>query len=77
MVHFAICVGMSVAQLPRQRGGKDNEVTSQGFPGDRLTEDQRTSGNEAGARDLIAYLTSPDTNATKWKHGMEPPRSAG
>jgi len=35
------------------------------------------AGNEAGARDLIAYLTSPDTNATKWKHGMEPPRGAG
>jgi molybdate transport system substrate-binding protein len=35
------------------------------------------AGNEAGARDLIAYLTSPDTNATKWKHGMEPPRRAG
>src|SRR5215470_3387540 len=34
-------------------------------------------GNEAGARDLIGYLTSPDTNATKWKHGMEPPRRAG
>ena len=33
------------------------------------------AGNEAGARDLIAYLTSPDTNATKWKHGMEPPRA--
>jgi molybdate transport system substrate-binding protein len=33
--------------------------------------------NEAGARDLIAYLTSPDTNATKWKHGMEPPRRTG
>ena len=35
------------------------------------------AGNEAGARDLIAYLTSPDTNATKRKHGMEPPRRAG
>jgi molybdate transport system substrate-binding protein len=35
------------------------------------------AGNEAGVRDLIAYLTSPDTNATKWKHGMEPPRGAG
>jgi molybdate transport system substrate-binding protein len=35
------------------------------------------AGNEAGARDLIAYLTSPDTNATKWKYGMEPPRGAG
>ena len=35
------------------------------------------AGNEAGARDLIAYLTSPDTNATKWKHGMEPPRGSG
>jgi molybdate transport system substrate-binding protein len=34
------------------------------------------AGNEAGARDLIAYLTSPDTNATKWKHGMEPPRAS-
>ncbi|MFO1108174.1 MAG: substrate-binding domain-containing protein [Bradyrhizobium sp.] len=34
-------------------------------------------GNEAGARDLIGYLVSPDTNATKWKHGMEPPRRAG
>ncbi|HXI08798.1 MAG: substrate-binding domain-containing protein [Bradyrhizobium sp.] len=33
--------------------------------------------NEAGARDLIAYLASPETNATKWKHGMEPPRRAG
>ena len=33
--------------------------------------------NESGARDLIAYLTSPDTNATKWKHGMEPPRRPG
>ena len=32
------------------------------------------AGNEAGARDLIAFLTSPDTNAAKWKHGMEPPR---
>ena len=32
------------------------------------------AGNDAGARDLILYLTSPDTNATKWKHGMEPPR---
>jgi molybdate transport system substrate-binding protein len=35
------------------------------------------AGNEAGARDLIGYLTSPDTNAIKWKHGMEPPRRAG
>jgi molybdate transport system substrate-binding protein len=35
------------------------------------------AANEAGARDLIAYLTAPDTNATKWKHGMEPPRRAG
>jgi len=35
------------------------------------------AGNEAGARDLIGYLTSPDTNATKWKHGMEPPRRTG
>jgi molybdate transport system substrate-binding protein len=35
------------------------------------------AANEAGARDLIGYLTSPDTNATKWKHGMEPPRRAG
>jgi len=35
------------------------------------------AGNEAGARDLIGYLTSPDTNATKWKHGMEPARRAG
>jgi molybdate transport system substrate-binding protein len=35
------------------------------------------AGNEAGARDLIGYLTSPDTDATKWKHGMEPPRRAG
>jgi molybdate transport system substrate-binding protein len=34
------------------------------------------AGNEAGARDLIGYLTSPDTDATKWKHGMEPPRRA-
>lgn len=32
------------------------------------------AGNDAGARDLILYLTSLDTNATKWKHGMEPPR---
>lgn len=35
------------------------------------------AGNEAGARDLVAYLTSPETDATKWKHGMEPPRRAG
>lgn len=35
------------------------------------------AGNEAGARDLVAYLTSPDTNATKSKHGMAPPRRAG
>lgn len=35
------------------------------------------AGNEAGARDLIAYLTSAETNATKWKHGMEPPRRTG
>ena len=35
------------------------------------------AGNEAGARDLIGFLTSPDTNATKWKHGMEPPLRAG
>jgi molybdate transport system substrate-binding protein len=35
------------------------------------------AANDAGARDLIAFLTSPDTNATKWKHGMEPPRRAG
>ena len=35
------------------------------------------AGNEAGARDLIGFLTSPDTNATKWKHGLEPPRRAG
>jgi molybdate transport system substrate-binding protein len=35
------------------------------------------AGNEAGARDLIAFLTSPDTNAAKWKHGMEPPRRPG
>ena len=35
------------------------------------------AGNEASGRDLIGYLTSPDTNATKWKHGMEPPRRAG
>lgn len=35
------------------------------------------AGNEAGARELIAFLTSPDTNATKWKHGMEPPRRTG
>jgi molybdate transport system substrate-binding protein len=34
------------------------------------------AGNEAGARDLIGYLTSPDTNSTKLKHGMEPPRRA-
>lgn len=35
------------------------------------------AGNETGARDLIAYLASPDTNATKCKHGMEPPRPVG
>lgn len=35
------------------------------------------AGNEAGARDLIAFLASPDANATKWKHGMEPLRRAG
>ena len=35
------------------------------------------AGNEAGARDLIGYLTSPDTNGIKWKHGMEPPQRAG
>src|SRR3954454_2593999 len=35
------------------------------------------AGNETGARDLTGHLTSPDTNATKWKHGMEPPRRAG
>ena len=35
------------------------------------------AGNEAGARELIAYLTSPDADATKWKHGMEPPRRTG
>ena len=35
------------------------------------------AGNEAGARDLIAFLTSPDTNAAKWKHVMDPPRRAG
>lgn len=35
------------------------------------------AGNEAGARDLMAFLTSPDTNAAKWKHGMEPPRRPG
>ena len=35
------------------------------------------AGNEAGARDLILYLTSPDSNAIKWKHAMEPPRRAG
>lgn len=35
------------------------------------------AGNEAAVRDLIGYLTSPDSNATKWKHGMEPPRRAG
>lgn len=35
------------------------------------------AGNEAGARDLVAYLSSPDTNAAKLKHGMEPPRRAG
>src|SRR5215831_2550562 len=35
------------------------------------------AGNEAGARDLIGYLTSPDANAIKWRHGMEPPRRAG
>jgi len=33
--------------------------------------------NEAGARELVGYLTSPETNASKWKHGMEPPRRAG
>ena len=35
------------------------------------------AGNEAGARDLIGYLTSPDTNGIKWKHGMEPAHRAG
>jgi len=35
------------------------------------------AGNEAGARDLIGYLTASDTSATKWTHGMEPPRRAG
>lgn len=35
------------------------------------------AGDEASARDLIGYLTSPDANATKWKQGMEPPRRAG
>ncbi|MGE0288041.1 MAG: substrate-binding domain-containing protein [Bradyrhizobium sp.] len=35
------------------------------------------AGNEAGARDLIGYLTSPETGATKTKLGMEPPRRAG
>ena len=35
------------------------------------------AGNDAGARDLIGYLTSSETNTTKWKHGMEPPRRAG
>jgi molybdate transport system substrate-binding protein len=35
------------------------------------------AGNEAGARDLIGFLTSPETNAAKCKYGMEPPRLAG
>lgn len=35
------------------------------------------AGNEAGARELIGYLTSTESGATKWKHGMEPPRRAG
>lgn len=35
------------------------------------------AGNEAGACDLIGYLTSADTGATKWKHGMEPPGRSG
>jgi molybdate transport system substrate-binding protein len=33
------------------------------------------AGNEAGARDLVGFLTSPDSNAIKLKHGMEPPRA--
>ncbi|MCW5704773.1 MAG: substrate-binding domain-containing protein [Bradyrhizobium sp.] len=33
------------------------------------------AGNEAGARDLIGYLTSPESGATKRRLGMEPPRS--
>ena len=28
--------------------------------------------NEAGARDLIGYLTSPEADASKRRHGMEP-----
>ena len=28
--------------------------------------------NEAGARDLIVYLTSPEADASKRRHGMEP-----
>jgi molybdate transport system substrate-binding protein len=35
------------------------------------------AGNEAGTRELLGYLTSPDTSAAKRKHGMEPPRRAG
>ena len=35
------------------------------------------AGNEAGARDFISYLSSQDTDAIKWKYGMEPPRRAG
>ena len=35
------------------------------------------TGNEADVRDLIGYLTSPETGATKTKLGMEPPRRAG
>jgi molybdate transport system substrate-binding protein len=30
------------------------------------------ASNEAGARDLIGYLTSPETEASKRRHGMEP-----
>lgn len=31
-----------------------------------------TAANEAGARDLIRYLTSADADAAKHRHGMEP-----
>ncbi len=30
------------------------------------------ASNEAGARDLIGYLTSPEADASKRRHGMEP-----
>ena len=35
------------------------------------------AGNEAGARDLIGFLTSQESGATKFRCGMEPPRRAG